>query len=479
MKNISPPGFRYRSPAPDISAGENHSTDPVTQATEFLRAVAVPDGPGIAVGVYRDSTLEFFYCSGLVEIGANERILMSTRFRVGCLAMQFNAFIVRRLVERGVGSVDTDIREVLRELPSSVPRVTLGQILNHTSGIADFRSLMALTGRDYFTETPETAYAAFCSTPLFAFAPGTAYGFSRSADLIVRLLIERLKGRPYADVCRDEVFTPLGLTATAIGAVRADGIPTVAAGHSIVNGQIATTQPNDAWTPMVSNVIDLGRWSTRQREPRWAGSGKLLALSDPSRNAWLGYADGEHVKRVDDRLVHLHSGHSPGFDCGVCRFPDHNLSVVALSNAGWIGSLSTALSVAELFLQGRLTHRPSREKPVRDDRQPPPLIDVDGEYYCPELDTTYRLTLTTGAVDCACRGNTVRLTHVVDRTFRGDWQGTDISIHFGDGPGRVDEFLAVADGAPQFRFTRKVSRPTLAGTPNRSPAVHSEVHDGI
>lgn len=456
MKNVFLPDSQYLSPAPDASTGENQWTDSVTQATAFLDGIAAPDRPGTAVGVYRGGTLEFFHCSGLADIGSNERIGIDTRFRVGCLGMQFNAFVVRRLVERGVVSVDADIRDVLRELPSSVPRVTLRQILNHTSGIADFRSLMALTGRDYFTETPETAYAAFCRAPLLTFAPGTAYGFSRSGDLFVRLVIERLEGRPYADVCRDEVFAPMGLEATTVGAVRADGIPTMAVGHAVVNGQIVTIRPNDAWMPIVSNVIDLGRWSVRSREARSAWSSEFLAMSAGSPDAWLGYVDGEHVKRVDGRLVHLHGGHSPGFDCGVCRFPDYDLSVVALSNAASTGALSIALSVGQSFLQRGRNPRRNPEIQVGDDSPRRPLIDVDGEYYCPELDTTYRLMLTEGVLDCTCRGNTVRMTHVVDRTFRGDWQGTDITIHIGAPCDPVRELLAVADGAPQFRFTRKL-----------------------
>jgi serine-type D-Ala-D-Ala carboxypeptidase len=113
-----------------------------------------------------------------------------------------------RMIERGEPALDAKVGFYLPEFDQAGKRkITLGQLLTHTSGLPAWRPL--------YIEAKDRADAlrAIAAQPLES-APGTRVCYSDLGFITLGLLIERLAGAPLAEVARREIFEPLGLKRT-------------------------------------------------------------------------------------------------------------------------------------------------------------------------------------------------------------------------------------------------------------------------
>ena len=119
------------------------------------------------------------------------------------------------LVDRGQVSLDAPVRKYLPEFSGGgKDRVTVKHILTHTSGLPDqLPQNVELRKRHAGLKD---FYAAVCRTPLL-FEPGSKVSYQSMGLLVAQEIAERITQRPFRDFLRDELFLPLGMTATSLG----------------------------------------------------------------------------------------------------------------------------------------------------------------------------------------------------------------------------------------------------------------------
>ncbi len=97
---------------------------------------------GLAVGVVRNESLEFFHGHGLANIGANTPITEDTVFRIASITKTFTAIAIMQLWEHGLVDLDAPATDYLRayRLTSAKPSfrpTTVRQLLTHTGEIPE------------------------------------------------------------------------------------------------------------------------------------------------------------------------------------------------------------------------------------------------------------------------------------------------------------------------------------------------------
>ncbi|MFR9674809.1 serine hydrolase domain-containing protein [Streptomyces sp. TR06-5] len=150
------------------------------------------------------------------------------RFRAGSITKTFVATVVLQLdAERRLDLDDT----VADHLPGLVRghghdgrRITLRQLLGHTSGIHDFTDSAFFrhryTGAGFWRHRYDTRTArelvrtAVRHRP--AFAPGTGWGYSNTNYVLAGLVIEEVTGHGYAEEIERRILRPLGLRRTSL-----------------------------------------------------------------------------------------------------------------------------------------------------------------------------------------------------------------------------------------------------------------------
>jgi CubicO group peptidase (beta-lactamase class C family) len=86
--------------------------------------------------------------------------------------------------------------------------ITIGQLLNHTSGLArDFVQVSPAAEK-----LPGDSLIAMEARDTLVSKPGTVYAYSNTGYMLLGVLIEKVNGNPYGVVLRDEIARPLGLT---------------------------------------------------------------------------------------------------------------------------------------------------------------------------------------------------------------------------------------------------------------------------
>ena len=137
-----------------------------------------------------------------------------TRFRIGSITKQFTAALILQEVERGSIGLDDTISKHLPYYRKDIgDRVTIRQLLNHTSGLPDLTP-------DFSAKFERNAYSRqefidlFCSGDL-AFEPGSRFAYSNSGYYILGAIVEETAGQSYGDLLRTRIFEPLGMDESA------------------------------------------------------------------------------------------------------------------------------------------------------------------------------------------------------------------------------------------------------------------------
>ena len=139
-------------------------------------------------------------------------------FKIASLTKTYTATVVLQLVgERKLSLDDT----VERRLPGVVPngdKITIRQLLNHTSGLADFESdprylKPYLSGNfGYYWAPRQLVKMGVSQKPLHA--PGARSSYSNTNYVVAQLIVERVTGKTIGAELKRRIFQPLQLRQT-------------------------------------------------------------------------------------------------------------------------------------------------------------------------------------------------------------------------------------------------------------------------
>ncbi|MCC8339816.1 beta-lactamase family protein [Streptomyces sp. R1] len=202
-------------------------------ATRHALKAAVADGvPGVTATA-RDGHRTWSGTEGVGDLRTGEPRSERDRYRVGSITKTFVATVVLQLEAEGRLSLDDTVDEwlpgVVEGNGNHGDRITLRQLLNHTSGIhnytADEEFVRTYFARDGFLEhrydtvTPRQLVAiATAHEP--DFEPGTDWRYSNTNYILAGMVIEEATGRPYAEEVRRRIIDPLKLRATSVPGTR-------------------------------------------------------------------------------------------------------------------------------------------------------------------------------------------------------------------------------------------------------------------
>jgi CubicO group peptidase (beta-lactamase class C family) len=102
-----------------------------------------------AVGVMKDGRLVLARGYGFADLENEVPATAETVYRLGSITKQFTAMAILQLAEQGKLSVDDELTKFLPDYPLAGHKVTVHQLLNHTSGIRSYTSqkeFMAMAG---------------------------------------------------------------------------------------------------------------------------------------------------------------------------------------------------------------------------------------------------------------------------------------------------------------------------------------------
>ncbi len=186
---------------------------------ELRGLVAMPGGPPGVIAVVQVGARLKVYSAGVSDLRTRAPIRAFDHMRIASTAKAFSGAVALSLVQRGVLSLNDTIGKWLPKLPRAWATVTLGEALNHTSGLPDFsesRNYIAfLTKHPHATPTP-LFLVRFVADRRLAFKPGTRYRYANIDNFIVALMAQAATAQAYERLLASRVYGPLNLTATSL-----------------------------------------------------------------------------------------------------------------------------------------------------------------------------------------------------------------------------------------------------------------------
>ena len=308
--------------------------------------------PGAAVGVLYQG-IEYVKGYGVTNVDYPVPVDGDTMFRVGSTTKTFTGTTVMRLVEAGKLDLDAPVHRYLPDFrtadPSVAQRVTLRQLLNHTSG---------WLGDDVQDEGPgDDAAARFAAdlvrapqlTPL-----GTQFAYSNSAVALAGRVIQVVTGVPYEAAVRALLIDPLGLAHSRFFTDEIVGF-NLAASHGVVNGKaVVSPEAFRIWRSiapagaLISSARDQLRYARFHLGDGTVPGGGARLLTQQSLQAmrsnpgpggtlfveldgvgvnWLLRPSAEGVRVVQ------HGGDTPGQHSGFLMVPDRDFAITLLTNS--------------------------------------------------------------------------------------------------------------------------------------------------
>jgi D-alanyl-D-alanine carboxypeptidase len=174
--------------------------------------------PGVIAVVQRGQHREV-HAFGVGNVKTGRPMRAGDRMRIASAAKAFSGGVALSLVSKGKLSLNDTIGERLPDLPDRWSKVTLRQLLNHTSGIPDFSNdkgfEKALFASLKKAPPPEKLLAYVYDKDLL-FKPGSEYHYSNSDNIAVALMVEAATDKSYERQLRDQVYRPLGLKKTSL-----------------------------------------------------------------------------------------------------------------------------------------------------------------------------------------------------------------------------------------------------------------------
>jgi D-alanyl-D-alanine carboxypeptidase len=206
------------------NAEASASSEQTALRTALERLVSDPAGPPGAIAVVQHHATTTAIPAGAADFGNPGKAPSADDYiRVASVSKAFNGAVALALVAEHALALDDTIEKWLPGLPKAWGAVTLGELLNHTSGIPDF-SLCPTFHEAVFASLlnppPPEALLGYverppCDNPLH-FAPGTKYQYSNSDNVIVGLMIQAATKQDYGVVLSQTVSQPLGLSRTSL-----------------------------------------------------------------------------------------------------------------------------------------------------------------------------------------------------------------------------------------------------------------------
>lgn len=332
----------------------------VLRYVDSVATAAVADHKiaGVSVAVVKKGQPIVMKGYGFADIENDIPASAETVYRIGSLTKQFTSAAIMRLIEQGKVSLDDTLQKFLPDFPTQGNRVTVRQLLNHTSGIRSYTSLGEKWQRVIRIDlVPDSVVALFANEP-FDFKPGEAYRYNNSGYFLLGVIIEKVSGKSYGQYLQDEFFTPLGLKSTVycdqapIIKHRAQGYATRPEGGFINAEPLSMTQPYAAGS-LCSTVTDLVAWTEALSSGKVVSpaSYKLMTTPDTLNNGrriTYGFGLGTGALRGHSQISH--NGGINGFVSELHNYYADSVITVVLTNT----SALTAIELERLIARRAL-----------------------------------------------------------------------------------------------------------------------------
>ena len=312
--------------------------------------------PGASVMVIQAGQVLYKAAYGFANLEEGIPSATYTNYRLASVTKQFTATAIMLLADRRQLLYDDPITRYLAAFPAYGQQITIRHLLNHTSGLVAYETLIPKDAATPLTD--QDVLSLLQKQTQTCFRPGSEFCYSNSGYALLALIVERISGMSFAAFLKQHIFEPLQMDHTVayqpgISTVhhRAYGYTRRDDGFERTDQSLTSSVLGDGG--IYSSVEDLYKWNQALDNAQLVHAETLQQAHTPG--IWIpdqgaGYGFGWFIGAYHDAPMIWHHGETIGFRTFLARFPSQRLAAVVLINASEGNPSEIAHRIADLCL---------------------------------------------------------------------------------------------------------------------------------
>jgi CubicO group peptidase (beta-lactamase class C family) len=307
---------------------------------DSIFSAGIKDGaPGCAAAVIKDGAVIYKKGFGIANVENRIPITTETVFDIASLSKQFAGLCISKLVGEGKIKVDEDIHTYLPELPDFGKKITVWNLIHHTSGIRDWPEALRTAGWHYSELASfEDIMNMVKSQRSLDFAPGSLFSYSNTNYNLLAAIVERVSGVSFRRYTDSVIFGPLDMQHSHFRNDVDEVFPRFANSYYSNHGQyFGITNVLTAYgsSSLITSLEDLTKWMINFDKEFSAKNPDYLRMAQQAKTTAgdsVNYGYGIEVRYQPGLPIISHGGSWAGYRTETMYFPKQHISFIILSN---------------------------------------------------------------------------------------------------------------------------------------------------
>lgn len=332
------------------------------------------NSPGCTIGIVMNDALVYSKGYGMANLEYGIPNEPRTFFHMASVSKQFTAWSIILLARQGKLALDDDIRKYLPWFPDLKEKITIRNLLNHTSGIRDQWQLLAISGTrldDVITQ--EHIIKILGRQQALNFKPGEKYSYSNSGFTMLAEIVKSVSGQTLRKFTDSAIFKPLGMNDTHFHDDYTEIVKNRSYSYErIDNAHFSNSilsYSNAGATSLFTNISDMSKWAMNFYDHKTGDQQDVDMLTKKGKlnsGKELSYACGIAVDTYKGWRQYSHGGADAGYRTYLSVFPDLKMGFIVFSNLGDFNTGAKVYEMADFFIKDSVTKKEEVNKKKRD-----------------------------------------------------------------------------------------------------------------
>jgi len=330
--------------------------------------------PGCTIGIVQNDSLIYAKGYGMANLEYGIPNTPATIFHMASVSKQFTAYSIVLLARQGKLNLDDDIHKYLKWFPDLKEKITIRNLLNHTSGIRDQWQLLAISGTRLDDVIKQDHIVKILSKQqALNFKPGDQYSYSNSGFTMLAEIVKSVTGQSLRQFTDSAIFKPLGMNNThfhddytEIVKNRSYSYDRTDSAH-FANSILSYS--NAGATSLFTNIDDMSKWIMNFYDHKVGDQKDIVQLTEKGKlnsGKELTYALGIVVDTYKGWRQFSHGGSDAGYRTYITVFPDLKRGFIVFSNDGDFDPGGKTYAIADFFIKDSTQKNDAVKKEQKD-----------------------------------------------------------------------------------------------------------------
>lgn len=368
--------------------------------------------PGFSLSIITNGNVSFRNSYGMANLENGTPFRESTVSDLGSVAKHITNYAILHLIKENKLAFSDKLSTFFPTLINkSSGDITMLQLMQHTSGLREIYSKLALQGgRMGHPIFQEDALHLVEMSEEQNFPAGSSFSYCNTGYMLLAEIIQKVSNLSFEAYLNEKIFQPLGMSKSFVMDIQGEIFTDMANSYSPSNNQWTAVYDNSTafgQGGIYMSLDDIEKWfihltnAGKQGEPPIYSLLKKAVLTNGDT---LNYALGIE----NDTFVNIpfwqHTGSSAGYRTAFTWIPSTNQVIILKSNYSSFDAIKTTQEIMSLLFSIPPENEiPKTTTTKATDALPMGLLDAQawlGDYFCKEMDVRYSIQLLDNTLYC-------------------------------------------------------------------------------